>query len=62
MLNDDSGQISMELILLMACIIMVVICSISFYMDYLENFVSEINNTEVNQLKYKIDKINNLIK
>ena len=62
MLNDNSGQISTELILLMACILMVVIFAISMYKDYLENFVSEVNSTDVNELINKIDKISDLIR
>lgn len=62
MLNDNSGQISTELILLITCIMMVIICAISFYRDYIENFAHEINDTEVGILKNRIDKINDLIK
>lgn len=62
MLNDNSAQISTELILLMACILMVVICAIVMYRDYLENLVSEVNDTDVNELINKIDKINDLIR
>lgn len=56
-MNDISGQVSTELILLMACIIMIVLFVISMYNDYLEDFALEINNTEFNGLKNKIDKI-----
>lgn len=56
-MNDISGQVSTELILLMACIIMIVLFVISMYNDYLEDFALEINNTEFNELKNKIDKI-----
>lgn len=62
MFDDNSGQVSTELILLMACILMVVIISISMYKNYLEEFVSDINNTDVNILKNKIDKINDYLK
>jgi uncharacterized protein (UPF0333 family) len=54
---DESGQVSAELILLMACIIMVVISAISIYKDYLFDFTSEINNTELDSLLDKIDNI-----
>lgn len=56
-MKDISGQVSTELILLMACIIMIVLFVISMYNDYLEDFALEINNTEFNGLKNKIDKI-----
>lgn len=62
MFDDNSGQVSTELILLMACILMVVIISISMYKNYLEDFVSDINNTDVNILKNKIDKLNDYLK
>ncbi|MBE6485413.1 MAG: hypothetical protein E7Z85_01045 [Methanosphaera stadtmanae] len=60
-MEDISGQVSTELILLMACIMMIVLVSISMYRDYLEEFALEINDTEVDILKNKIDKINNLL-
>jgi hypothetical protein len=41
----------------MACIIMVVISAISIYKDYLFDFTSEINNTELDSLLDKIDNI-----
>lgn len=56
-MKDISGQVSTELILLIACIIMIVLFVISMYNDYLEDFALEINNTEFNGLKNKIDKI-----
>ncbi len=62
MFDDNSGQVSTELILLMACILMVVIISISMYKNYMEDFVSDINNTDVNILKNKIDKMNDYLK
>jgi len=41
---------------------MVVISAVSLYKDYLENFTTEINNTELNTLKCRIDKISEIIK
>jgi hypothetical protein len=61
-MKDISGQVSTELILLMACILMIVIFSISMYQDYLEEFAIEINNTELNTLKNKIDNISDVLK
>lgn len=61
MFNDNSAQVSTELILLMACIFVVVLIAVTMYRNYLENFVSEINNTDVRILKEKIDKINDLM-
>lgn len=56
-MDDISGQVSTELILLMSCIFMIVLCAVSMYHDYLEDFALEINNTELNTLKNKIDNI-----
>ena len=61
-MDDISGQVSTELILLMACIFMIVLCAVSMYHDYLEDFALEINNTELDTLKNKIDKISDVLK
>lgn len=61
-MDDISGQVSTELILLMACIFMIVLCAVSMYRDYLEDFALEINNTELDTLKNKIDKISDVLK
>ena len=37
-MNDVSGQVSTELILLMVCILMIVLAAVSIYSDYLEEF------------------------
>lgn len=60
-MDDNSGQVSAELILLMACIIIIVISAISMYQDYIEDFALEINNTEVNILKNKIDNVSDVL-
>ncbi len=62
MMNDVSGQVSAELILLLAGIVMIVIVALSMYKDYLSDFTSEINNTEVENLKNKIDNIKTYLK
>ncbi len=60
--NDVSGQVSAELLLLLAGIMAIVLISMSMYKDYLINFTEEINNNEVNNLINKIDELNNKIK
>ena len=60
-MNDVSGQVSTELILLMACILMIVLSVVSIYSDYLEEFTFEINNTELSILENKIDKISEIL-
>ena len=60
-MNDVSGQVSTELILLMVCILMIVLAAVSIYSDYLEEFTFEINNTELSILENKIDKISEIL-
>ncbi len=62
LINDVSGQVSAELILLLAGIIAIVIISLSMYKDYLTDFTNEINKSEVNNLINRIDELNNIIK
>lgn len=59
--EDNSGQVSAELILLFAGVIIVVIIAITIYKNYLVDFTNEINDNEVNDLKNKIDTLNNLM-
>lgn len=60
--NEESGQVSAELILLVAGMIVVVLLATTVYRDYLFDFGNEIKNNEVNDLNNKIDEINNLLK
>lgn len=61
-INEESGQVSAELILLVAGMIVVVLLATTVYRDYLFDFGNEIKNNEVNDLNNKIDEINNLLK
>ncbi|RAP51463.1 MAG: hypothetical protein BZ138_05170 [Methanosphaera sp. rholeuAM270] len=62
MLNDDdSGQISTELILLLAGMIIIVIMAMSMYNNYMIDFSAEIEENEVKDLKNKIDELNSLM-
>lgn len=60
--NEESGQVSAELILLVAGMIVVVLLATTVYRDYLFDFGNEIKNNDVNDLNNKIDEINNLLK
>ena len=60
--SEQSGQVSTELILLMAGIMVVVLLATTVYKNYLLDFNNEITNNEVNNLKNKLDNLNNLIK
>lgn len=61
-IKEESGQVSTELILLIAGIIIVVILATTTYKEYLTDFSNEIHENEVNDLKNKIDDINTLIR
>ena len=60
--KEESGQVSTELILLIAGIIVVVILATTTYKNYLLDFNNEITNNEVKNLKNKIDELNTIIK
>ncbi|MBQ6219395.1 MAG: class III signal peptide-containing protein [Methanosphaera sp.] len=62
MINDKSGQVSAELILLIAGIIIIVLIAVNIYKNYLTDFTQEINDTEVNNLIEEIDNLNNKLK
>lgn len=59
--KDISGQASAELILLMAGVIAIVLLAISIYQEYLLDFTTEINNTEVNNLLEEIDDLKKIL-
>ncbi|OED30456.1 class III signal peptide-containing protein [Methanosphaera sp. WGK6] len=60
--NDNSGQISAELILLLAGVFIIVLLFVNIYQQYLVSLDVEIKNNELNNLLDKIDDINNHIK
>lgn len=61
-IQEESGQVSTELILLLAGIIIVVLLATTTYKEYLTDFNNEMYDNEVNNLKNKIDEINIQIK
>lgn len=60
--NDLKAQVSVELILIMASIIIVILLAINIYQDYIHNMNSEIKNNELDTLLDKLNLINNHIK
>lgn len=61
-IKEESGQVSTELILLMAGMIIVVLLATTIYKDYLFDLNNEMTENEVNNLKNKLNNLNNLIK
>ncbi|WP_323736745.1 class III signal peptide-containing protein [Methanosphaera sp. ISO3-F5] len=61
-IKEESGQVSTELILLIAGMIMVVLLATTVYKDYLFDLNNEMTENEVNNLKNKLNNLNNLIK
>ena len=61
-IKEESGQVSTELILLMAGMIIVVLLATTIYKDYLFDLNNEMTENEVNNLKNKLTNLNNIIK
>lgn len=59
---DESGQISTEMILLMAGIILIVLIAMMLYKNYITDFNEEIKNNEYEDLLSKIDELKNKLK
>lgn len=59
---DDKAQISVELILIFASVIIVVIIAINIYKTYLLDMNTEIRENELSSLISSLDEINNHIK
>lgn len=60
-LNDCSGQISAELILLLASIIVIVLIALTTYKEYLFDFSDEISNNELINLNKEMDNLKKII-
>lgn len=60
--QQETGQISTELILLIAGIMIIVILASTIYKEYLLDWSNEINNTEVQNIKNKLDNISSILK
>ena len=60
--QQETGQISTELILLIAGIMIIVILISTIYKEYLLDWSNEINNTEVQNIKNKLDNISSILK
>ncbi|MBR0473096.1 MAG: class III signal peptide-containing protein [Methanosphaera sp.] len=61
-IKEESGQVSTELILLIAGMIIVVLLATTIYKDYLFDLNNEMTENEVNNLKNKLNNLNTLIK
>lgn len=61
-IHEKSGQVSVELILLIAGVIIIVLLAMNVYQNYVLDFNNEIEENELNNLLEKIDKINVYIK
>ncbi|PAV06989.1 class III signal peptide-containing protein [Methanosphaera cuniculi] len=59
---DDKAQISVELILIFASVIIVVVIAINIYKTYLLDMDTEIRENELSSLISSLDEINNHIK
>lgn len=59
---DNKAQISVELILIFASVIIVVIIAINIYKTYLLDMDTEIRENELSSLISSLDEINNHIK
>lgn len=55
--KEKNAQGAAEMILLFGGIIIIVLIALYFYKNYLTNFSSEINSTEVNNFNNKVDNI-----
>ena len=60
--TDNSGQVSTELILLLAGMIIIVLVALTLYKNYVIDFDDEIRNNELKDLIEKIDSLNSKIK
>ncbi|WP_304124575.1 class III signal peptide-containing protein [Methanosphaera cuniculi] len=59
---DNKAQISVELILIFASVIIVVVIAINIYKTYLLDMDTEIRENELSSLISSLDEINNHIK
>ncbi|MBE6487247.1 MAG: class III signal peptide-containing protein [Methanosphaera stadtmanae] len=60
LIQQSSGQISAEYILLLAGIIVIVLISMNIYQHYVSDFKSEINDSQVKTLLDEIDSLNSI--
>ncbi|MDO5826042.1 MAG: class III signal peptide-containing protein [Methanosphaera sp.] len=55
---DNKAQVSAELLLLIAGLMVIVLIAINIYQQYLNDFAGEINDTELKELIDRIDALN----
>lgn len=58
---DNKAQVSAELLLLIAGLMVIVLIAINIYQQYLNDFADEINDTELNDLIDRIDALNDYV-
>ncbi|RAP52683.1 MAG: hypothetical protein BZ137_08405 [Methanosphaera sp. rholeuAM130] len=58
---DNKAQVSAELLLLIAGLMVIVLIAINIYQQYLNDFAGEINDTELNDLIDRIDALNDYV-
>ncbi|RAP47148.1 MAG: hypothetical protein BZ136_06720 [Methanosphaera sp. rholeuAM74] len=58
-MKDTKAQVSAELILLLAGIMIIVLLMLNIYQDYVTDFTTEINHSEVSNITKQIDELKN---
>ncbi len=60
-INDQKAQVSAELILLLAGIMVIVLIAMNIYRNYVIDMSNDIKDNEVDNLINKIDQLNDLL-
>ncbi|MEG3225311.1 MAG: class III signal peptide-containing protein [Methanobacteriales archaeon Met13] len=61
-INEESGQTSAEMLLILGGIMIIVIVAAIVYRNYTQNLGKEINNTDVQNVTNSIKQLNNTVK